>query len=71
VNAQLCTASLKLSVPTLLDKVDNSVNRTYAGWPDRMYIVDQTGHIAYMGKPGPWGFKPAEVEGWLRNHVAD
>jgi type I thyroxine 5'-deiodinase len=36
------------------------------GWPDRMYVIDRDGKIAYKSKPGPFGFKPAEVEDVLR-----
>jgi len=67
--AEQCLATLKLSLPTLIDKEDNKVNAAYAGWPDRFYVVGVDGKIAYKGKPGPRGFKPAEVEGWLNEHV--
>ena len=50
----------------VIDKDDNKVNAAYAGWPDRMYVVAADGKIAYKGGPGPGGFKPAEVEAWLR-----
>jgi hypothetical protein len=53
-------------MPTLIDRADNKVNQSYAAWPDRMYVVGKDGKIAYQGGPGPWGFKPAEVEQWLR-----
>lgn len=64
--AKVCTATLKLSMPTLVDKVDNKVNQNYAAWPDRMYVVGVDGKIAYMGGPGPRGFRPDEVEAWLK-----
>ena len=63
--AQLCTASLHLSIPTLVDKEDNQVNAAYAGWPDRMAIIGVDGKIAYYGGRGPGGFKPGEAEKWL------
>jgi hypothetical protein len=64
--AQQCVATLKLTMPTLVDREDNRVNQLYAGWPDRLIVVGKDGKIAYMGGPGPKGFKPAEVEAWLR-----
>ncbi len=64
--AQVCSASLKLSIPTLVDKEDNKVNAAYAGWPDRMAVVGVDGKIAYYGGKGPGGFKPNEVEQWLK-----
>jgi hypothetical protein len=65
-NARVCVATLKLSVPTVIDGEDNTVNAAYAGWPDRMYVVGVDGKVAYKGGPGPAGFKPAEVEDWLK-----
>lgn len=68
-NAKACVATLKLSVPTVIDMEDNKVNAAYAGWPDRMYVVGVDGKVAYKGGPGPAGFKPAEVEDWLKKNV--
>ena len=65
-NAAVCVAALKLSVPTVIDGADNKVNAAYAGWPDRLYVVGPDGKVAYKGGPGPAGFKPAEVEAWLK-----
>jgi hypothetical protein len=68
-HASVCVAALKLSVPTVIDGDDNGVNKAYAGWPDRLYVVGTDGRIAYQGGPGPGGFKPAEVEGWLQKNL--
>jgi hypothetical protein len=68
-HAEVCVAALKLSVPTVIDKEDNKVNAAYAGWPDRMYVVGTDGKIVYKGGPGPAGFKPAEVEAWLKKNA--
>ena len=70
-HAEVCMATLKLSVPTALDGEDNAVNTAYAGWPDRMYVVTTDGRIAYQGAPGPSGFKPEEVEEWLEKNAGD
>ncbi len=64
--ARLCTGTLNLSIPTLIDLKDNRVNKAYAGWPDRMYVVGKDGKVAYQGRPGPRGFRPREVEAWLK-----
>lgn len=68
-HAEVCLESLKLSVPTVIDREDNRVNIAYSGWPDRMYVVGTDGKIAYQGKPGPAGFKPEEVEAWLKANL--
>lgn len=67
--AQICTESLNLTIPTIVDKEDNKVNAAYAGWPDRMAVVGTDGKIAYYGGPGPGGFKPNEVEAWLKENT--
>jgi hypothetical protein len=69
-NAEICLNALKLSVPTVIDREDNAVNTAYAGWPDRMYVVGVDGRIAYRGEPGPKGFKPEEVEAWLKDNLS-
>jgi len=67
--ASSCCSRLKLSMPVLVDKVDDRVDNLYAGWPERMFIIGRDGKIAYAGKQGPWGFKPDEVADWLKTNV--
>ena len=56
----------RYEVPLLVDPIDNPANAAYAGWPERLYIVDESGTIVYKGKPGPFGYHPEEVEAWLK-----
>lgn len=67
--AQQCVATLKMTMPTLLDKEDNHVNAAYGAWPDRLYVIGVDGKIAYQGGPGPGGFRVGEVEKWLMEHA--
>ena len=60
--AGLCVRNLGIELPALVDEADNRVERAYTGWPDRLYVVDRDGRIAYKSGAGPFGFKPAEVE---------
>jgi hypothetical protein len=55
----------RYDVPLAIDPIENRANATYAGWPERFYIVDENGVIVYKGKPGPFGYHPEEVETWL------
>jgi len=64
--ASQCCTRMKLSIPCVVDTIENSVDDAYAGWPERIFIVDGDGRIAYAGKQGPWGFKVEEAEAWLR-----
>ncbi len=56
-----CVKSMKLSIPFLIDGIEDAANKAYAAWPDRIYIVGKDGKIAYKGGMGPGGFKPAEA----------
>ena len=53
-------------IPLFVDPIENLANAAYAGWPERLYVVDETGTIVYKGKPGPFGYHPDEVEAWLK-----
>jgi len=50
-----------MSMPTVFDRLDNAVASAYGGWPDRLYLIDTEGRIAYQGGEGPFGFKPDEL----------
>lgn len=63
--AGVCVRNLKIELPALLDDSVNSVERAYTGWPDRLYLIDRGGRIAYKSRPGPYGFKPAELKAAL------
>jgi hypothetical protein len=52
-------------VPLAVDGMDNAADELYAGWPERLYVIDDQGRIAYKGKTGPFGYHPEEVEAWL------
>ena len=56
-------------VALTLPSQDNKVNAAYSGWPDRLFVVGLDGKIAYKGGSGPGGFKPPEVEEWLKKNV--
>ena len=62
-----CEDTLKYGVRTYVDLMDDRVNKAYAAYPTRLYLVDMDGRVAYAGGLGPYGFKPAE----LKNAVED
>jgi type I thyroxine 5'-deiodinase len=53
-------------IPLLIDPIENRANAAYAGWPERLYILDENGTIVYKGQPGPFGYHPEEVASWLK-----
>jgi hypothetical protein len=62
-----CEQSLQYGIKTYVDEMDDKVNRAYAAWPTRLYLIDKQGKVIYTGGLGPWGFKP----GALRKAIQD
>lgn len=60
--AGLCVRNLGIGLPAVVDGPDNAVERDYTGWPDRLYLVDRRGRIAYKSAAGPFGFTPADLQ---------
>ena len=67
--AKVCTETLRVDIPVVVDRADNAVNKTYAGWPIRLVIVNPEGKIVHISGPGPSGFDPSEVAVWLKANV--
>ena len=59
--AGACVRKLGIEFPAVLDEFGNSTESAYTGWPDRLYLIDGRGRVAYKSKPGPFGFKPEEL----------
>lgn len=59
--ADACVVRLHTRIPVLLDDADDAVALAYGGWPDRLYLIDRDGRIAFQGGRGPDGFEPAEL----------
>lgn len=60
--AEVCLLRLELAMPTLLDDMDDSTDRAYAAHPERLYVIDREGTVAFQCGPGPFGFDVAEWE---------
>ena len=67
--AQSCSLDLKLSIPTLIDDMENSTDRKYYALPDRLYLIGRDGRVAYRGGPGPFGFVAAELEHAIEQYL--
>ena len=68
--ADSCVRKLNIQIPAVLDQFDNAVEQAYTGWPDRLYVIDRDGKVAFKSKPGPFGFHPADVRKTLEGMVA-
>ncbi len=55
-------SALQYGIPTLVDEIDDPVNRAYAAIPTRLYLVGTDGRVVYAGGLGPFGFKPQELK---------
>jgi hypothetical protein len=56
--ARAAVLRLGLTMPVLVDSMDDAVSETFAAWPERIFVIDAEGRIAFAGGPGPWEFDP-------------
>lgn len=64
--AGACVRKLGIEIPAVLDEFGNSTETAYTGWPDRLYLIDSAGRVAFKSPPGPFGFKPDGLEAALK-----
>lgn len=60
--ASQCSEHLEMTMPLLVDGLDDRVGNLYSGMPDRLYLIDREGKVAYKSGRGPFGFFPGELE---------
>jgi hypothetical protein len=51
-------ARLGLTMPVLVDDMDDAVSDAFAAWPERIYVVGADARVAFAGGPGPFEFDP-------------
>jgi hypothetical protein len=44
---QICVVKLGIKFPAVVVTFDNATERAYTGWPDRLYVIDRDGRVAY------------------------
>jgi type I thyroxine 5'-deiodinase len=52
-----CVKDLRVELPMVVDDIDNRTERAYTAWPDRLYVIDAFGRVAYKSAAGPFGFE--------------
>ena len=67
--AGACVRKLGIEIPAVLDEFGNSTENAYTAWPDRLYLIDATGRVAYKSRPGPFGFKSDELKAAIQRIV--
>jgi hypothetical protein len=60
--ASSCVRRLGIKIPAIIDDMNNSTERAYTGWPDRIYLIDRNGRVVLKTKPGPFGFNPSLLD---------
>jgi type I thyroxine 5'-deiodinase len=60
--ASACVRKLGIHIPAILDGIENKTERAYTGWPDRMYLIETGGRVAFKTAPGPYGFSTSGLE---------
>jgi hypothetical protein len=58
----------KLTMPCLIDNLDNKVDKAYNAKPTRVFVVRKDGTLGVSGGRGPWGLKPSleDTRKWLK-----
>ena len=67
--AGACINKLGVKIPAVLDEFGNATEKAYTGWPDRIYLIDATGRVAYKSQPGPFGFHASELQAAVQQIV--
>jgi thiol-disulfide isomerase/thioredoxin len=62
---------LKPGYPLLVDEFDDRVAHDYSATPNRLYIIDRDGKVAYKSGRGPRGYRMGELEQSLVLHLLD
>jgi len=51
-----------VTMPVVVDDIDNPFHEAYAAWPERYYIVDAESKLASIAVPGTLGYTSEHVE---------
>ena len=60
--AQSCSIDLHIGLPIIIEEMNNAVDEAYGAAPERLYLVDVDGKVAYHGGAGPHFFNLDEWE---------
>lgn len=57
-----CCEHLDMPMPVLVDEISDVVGHAYSGMPDRLYVIDRGGRVAFKSGRGPFGYNPGQME---------
>jgi hypothetical protein len=52
-------------MPAVADTIDDRVATLYGAWPDRIYVLDESGVVVHKTAVGPFGFHTTDVRDLL------
>ena len=67
--AQTCSLDLKITLPVLVEEMDNNIDETFGAAPERLYLIGSDGKVAYHGGAGPFFFDLDEWEQAIQDCV--
>ncbi|ETX07445.1 MAG: hypothetical protein ETSY2_11155 [Candidatus Entotheonella gemina] len=59
--AATCQLDLNISVPILVEEMNNAMDEAYGAAPERLYLIGRDGRVAYHGGAGPHFF---DLDAW-------
>ena len=69
--AQSCSIGLKISIPTLVEEMDNAIDEAYGAAPERLYLIGKDGKVLYHVGAGPHFFDLDELDEALQKMEAE
>ena len=68
--AQMCSIDLHISIPTLVEEMDNAIDEAYGAAPERLYLIGKDGNVYYHGGAGPHLFDLDELDEAIQRMAA-
>jgi hypothetical protein len=65
--ATLCRTTQKVTMPVVVDEIDDRVSRAYRAVPAQLYVIDDAGRFVYLSR----AVRPGEMEQSLIMHLLD
>jgi len=65
-----CEDALQYGIRTYVDEMDDAVNKAYAAWPTRLYLLGIDGRVVYHGGLGPFDFHPAKLKTAIEEYLS-
>lgn len=60
--ARTCSIDLHISIPTLVEEMDNTIDEAYGAAPERLYLIGKDNTVYYHGGAGPHLFDLDELD---------